>query len=163
MKSLTLPKLACIVALGFCAIPAVASAGDRWDRGARYDRGYRSHGHYNGYHRSHSSFDVAIGYSSGGYYGGDGVYGAFGYRYGSPGYSIGIGAAFPIYRSTRYYAYEPYCAPPVVYRPAPVYYAPPVYYPRTYYYDSGPCYAPSYYRHGDVGGTYVSSRFYYRR
>jgi hypothetical protein len=130
---------------------ATISQADRYDRGYRYDRGDR----YS--HNSSGRWSVGVGYSSGGYYGGDRSYVSIGYRSsnfrGSYTYSSGpvYYAPRPVYVSPPvYYTPRPvYVAPPVVYRPAPVvierpvYVAPPVVYyttPSYYYQNCGPSY-----------------------
>ena len=102
----------------------------------------RHHGHGHRHSHSRSNFSVSVGFGVSNYD-----------RYSSARYNYHYGSAYyrPVYRET-------YCAPPVVYRPAPVYCPPPavVVYPRTYYRPVyTPVYTPSYYR--------SEVRFYYGR
>jgi hypothetical protein len=140
------------VVVAFAAImvaPTVASADHRFgtDRGSRYSGG--GHGGGSGWHGgggSRSFWNVSVGFGSGGYHG-NGWYGtalSFGRAptYYRGGYSRYYSS--PAYCAPTYYAptYS-YCAPPVVYAPAPrvvyvapVYYTSPVY-TSSYYYSSG--------------------------
>lgn len=96
------------VALLALAIPSVAEASGRYDRGERYSRGhYRGHsdrGH------SRSSFSFGFGFNSGWH-----NRGHVGYR--------------------SYYPAPVYYRPSYIYRPAPVYCPPPVYYSPPVYYE----------------------------
>ena len=149
-----------LAAVMVAMLPVVASAGDRGDRyrggrshyerSARYE--HRDHGrrhydkgdrhHYKS--RSHSSFDFSIGFSSGGYYGGD--YSSFRYTYSNyPVYRRPVYVERPVYIEQSVYVETPVYYPP----PAVIYYTPPA---RVYYYE--PIYAPRYY----YGGRYSYCR-----
>ena len=111
-----------LAALVVAVLPAFAMAEHRYDRGARYDRGYRD---------SSSRVSVSLGFSSGSQHYSDRSYTSISYSR-SYGYR-------PVYHERVYVPSYSYCPPPrviytpPVYCPPPVvYYSPPVYYRETY-------------------------------